>query len=149
MDIDALLKEEYFTLQKVIEDFDGKTITIKAWSITGSLAAIATGLTVNGKPGLFLVAAVASLLFWFIEANYKGFQLSYYKRINMIEDYFSDPVANKIFPLQISKTWGNSWHATYKGRIGQILWWPAVMLPHLFIVIGGIILFLLKVFLKM
>ncbi len=103
MDKDSLLKEEYFNLQEVDEDFDGKTITIKAWSITGSLAAIATGLAINGKPGLFLVGSIASLLFWIIEAYYKGYQLSYYKRISIIEAYFCDQNANYTAPLQISQ----------------------------------------------
>jgi hypothetical protein len=142
MDIETLLKEEYFYLQKVIEDFDSKTITIKAWSITGSLAAIGAGLTDKGKPGLFIVGSIASLLFWIIEANYKAFQLSYYKRISQIETYFQNPEQHKTIPLQTSTTWGQSWHETYKAQRYAILWWPAVMLPHLIIFLGGIVLFL-------
>lgn len=34
------LKEEYFHTQKVFEEFDSKALTIKAWSITFSMAAM-------------------------------------------------------------------------------------------------------------
>ena len=37
----ALLKEEYLHLQKTVEDFDQRTLTIKAWSVTTSMAGIA------------------------------------------------------------------------------------------------------------
>jgi len=143
MDIDSvsLLKEEYFNLQKVIEDFDSKTITIKAWSITGSLAAIAAGLTEKGQPGIFIVGAIASLLFWIVEAYYKAYQLSYYKRIEEIEAFFSEPEKNKTAPLQTSNRWLDSYHKIYRGRIIYLMWWPAIMLPHIVILIGGIYLF--------
>ena len=35
------LQAEYLHLQKVIEDFDGRALTIKAWSVTFSLVTIA------------------------------------------------------------------------------------------------------------
>jgi hypothetical protein len=38
----ALLKEEYFHLQKTVDDFDQRTLNIKAWSVTTSMAGIAT-----------------------------------------------------------------------------------------------------------
>jgi len=41
--IDHLLKEEYFFLQKVVEDFDTKSITIKTWSVSGSLVLVYRG----------------------------------------------------------------------------------------------------------
>ena len=34
--LDAALQTEYLHLQKTIEDFDGKAMTIKAWSVTSA-----------------------------------------------------------------------------------------------------------------
>jgi hypothetical protein len=144
--LDSLLKEEYFFLQKTIEDFDSKSITIKAWSVSGSLVLIGAGLSDKGGKELFLVGAFASLLFWFIEANWKGFQLSFYHRIRNIEAYFLDPQNSQIKPLQMSTAWSHSWKNYYKKKIGKIFWWPAVMLPHLILFLGGIALYFLVLF---
>ncbi|SHF69470.1 hypothetical protein [Pedobacter caeni] len=141
--LDVLLKEEYFHLQKVIEDFDSKTITIKAWSVTGSLVVIGAGFTDKGTKELFLVAAFASLLFWVIEGTWKLFQLSYYARIKVIETYFANPKGQTIHPLQIYDAFGKSYKNHQKKRLFPVMFWRNILLPHLFIVIGGIALYLL------
>jgi len=146
IELDTLLKEEYFHLQRVIEDFDSKTITIKTWSVTGSLVVIGAGFSAKGSAELFIVAAVASLLFWVIESNWKSFQLSYYARIKAIENYFADPTTAPIHPLQIYKAWGLSWKNYHKGKLLAVMLWPNIFLPHLPIFIGGIVLYLLARF---
>jgi len=36
----ALLAQEYLQLQKTVEDFDARALTIKAWSVTFSAAGL-------------------------------------------------------------------------------------------------------------
>lgn len=139
--IDHLLKEEYFFLQKVVEDFDTKSITIKTWSVSGSLVLVGAGFSDKGGKELFLVGAIASMLFWFIEANWKGFQLSFHDRLEDIEKYFFNPASSSIRPLQLSGSWKRSWKTYYKRRVWIIMWWPTVMLPHIIMFIGGIALY--------
>jgi len=74
---DDLLKEEYFHLQDTVEDFDQKALTIKAWSVTLSMAGFGVAFT-KSAPSILLLAALASLLFWVTEALWKSFQRAYY-----------------------------------------------------------------------
>ena len=78
------LRQEYFQLQQTVESFDQRALTIKAWSVTFSMAGVATAFT-NHNSSLLLVAAIASLLFWLIEGHWKLFQQAYYPRIREIE----------------------------------------------------------------
>lgn len=101
------LQAEYFYLQGVIEEFDSRALTIKAWSISFSLAAIA-GAFASQAYLVFLVAFVSALLFWFLEATWKSFQLGYYQRAEAIERHFQGEAA-PIAPLQIGATWFRHW----------------------------------------
>jgi hypothetical protein len=139
----SLLKEEYFHLQKVIEDFDNKTLTIKTWSISGSLVIIGAALTDKGTKELFLVASIASSSFWIIEAYWKAFQLSYYGRIKAIENHFLSPEKSELKPLQLYSAWGVSWKKYTKKQLFCYLFWPSVMLPHIILAAGGIIIYAL------
>ena len=85
--LDSALQTEYLHLQKTIEDFDGKAMTIKAWSVTFSFSVI-VGAFASHAPAVLLVAAVSSLLFWFLETMWKTFQLGYYERAAQIEAHF-------------------------------------------------------------
>ena len=60
----ALLKEEYFHLQRTVEDFDQRALTIKSWSVTTSMAGIAAGFLQDKVLVLCLLSSLASLLFW-------------------------------------------------------------------------------------
>lgn len=42
--VDAALQAEYLHLQKTIEDFDARALTIKAWSVTFGLVVFASAL---------------------------------------------------------------------------------------------------------
>ncbi len=139
---EILLRDEYFHLQKTIEDFDSKSIAIKTWSISGSLVIIGAGLSDKGSKELFIVGAIASLLFWYIEGNWKGFQQSFFYRIHQIEDYFVDSVKNPTVPLQISRNWSKSWNGEFRKKIFQLMLWPGVMLPHILLFVGGICLYI-------
>ncbi|GAB4499918.1 MAG: hypothetical protein OHK0019_37690 [Saprospiraceae bacterium] len=133
-----LLKEEYFHLQKTVEEFDSKAITIKAWSVTGSLAAIAAGFEFNNV-FLWLLGAIASILFWLTEGYWKTFQMANYQRINEIESWFRNSKSTAIDVFQISKSWSVGWR-TRKKQLWRIMFWPHVALPHIIIVVLGIIL---------
>src|SRR5690242_9755990 len=85
----ALLKEEYFHLQKTVEDFDQRTLTIKAWSVTISMGGIATGFLNPTVHILPLLSALASLSFWMTEALWKEFQQCYYPRLRALERAFA------------------------------------------------------------
>ena len=75
----AELQAEYLQLQKVIEEFDARAITIKAWSVSFSLVVI-RGAFASRSAAVFTVAGIRSMLFWLIEANWKTFQYAYYDR---------------------------------------------------------------------
>ena len=78
------LRQEYFRLQEALEKFDEKALTIKAWSVTLSMAGIGAAF-LNKAPVLLLLSGLASLLFWLIEAWWKVFQQAFYPRIYEIE----------------------------------------------------------------
>ena len=127
-DVRELLRDEYMKLQDIIESFDERALTIKAWSVSFSFAAIGAAYAADGWPVLML-AGLSALLFWSIEGLWKSFQDAHYGRLYALEDYFagtSPPPA----PLQI----GRSWYARWKGggmrRLLRIMTWPHVWLPH-------------------
>lgn len=136
------LQAEYLHLQKVIEDFDGRVITIKAWSISFSLVAF-LGAFATHTDGALLVASASALLFWFIEAYWKRYQFVYYRRCNDIEKYFRDENP-AIYPNQIGATWDLEWEKRTFGTVLRIMSWPNVWLPHIVIAIAGGVCFWLS-----
>lgn len=135
-----LLGQEYSHIQKVIEDYDTKTLTVKAWSVTFSAAAI--GFAYDKHERVILVVALASsLAFWVMEALLKANQQAYYHRIGEIEIHFSGGERRK--PLQI----GAAWEAAFKaaggyGRISSLMRWPHVFMPHSAIALLALVLLL-------
>ncbi len=79
-----LLKQEYFFLQNIIEDYNKQIWVIKALGITGTGAVI--GLAMQQKQGLFaLVGCAIPLFFWVLESQWKHFQRGFYPRVAEIE----------------------------------------------------------------
>ncbi|MCE1247363.1 MAG: hypothetical protein LWY06_12020 [Firmicutes bacterium] len=142
-----LLESEYLHLQKVIEEFDGRALTIKAWSVSFSLAAITGAFVSKAKP-VFLIASLSSVVFWLIEALWKSFQQAYFLRINEIEKYFENEVLGPPVPFQISKSWKQSWTKDLLQKLIRYMFWLHVCLPHIVICILGIILYFTIVFPK-
>jgi Na+-transporting NADH:ubiquinone oxidoreductase subunit NqrB len=68
------LLREYYWAQKRIGEFDNQQLTIKSWSATASAAVFATYFA-NGDVRILLVACTAALIFWYIEAQWKSFQM--------------------------------------------------------------------------
>jgi hypothetical protein len=135
----ALLKEEYFHLQKTVEDFDQRSLTIKAWSVTTSMVGIAASFLHPDAGALSLLAALASLSFWITEALWKEFQQCYFPRLRTLERAFSTENATEI-PFRINQSWSQTYHSYGLIRYVRILTWPHVMLPHVFIIICGVLI---------
>ena len=139
--LDSALQTEYLHLQKTIEDFDGKAMTIKAWSVTFSFSVI-VGAFASHAPAVLLVAAVSSLLFWFLETMWKTFQLGYYERAAQIEAHFrgESPLRGgrtRSAPRGCSAGSRTSWP-----EIARMARWPHVALPHAVVVAVGAGMFL-------
>jgi hypothetical protein len=140
----GLLKDEYFQLQKVVEDYDLRALTIKAWSVTFSAAGLVTAYLQNARI-LLLIAALSALVFWIVEALWKTNQQAYYPRIWKIERHFRDAgteKAEEIRPFAIGLSWGDSFRkeGSY-WRSYRIMLWPHVALPHAVVAVVGVLLF--------
>lgn len=138
----AALQVEYLQLQKIIEDFDSRALTIKAWSVTFSLSAIAGAFASHAAPVL-MVSAISAILFWYIEASWKSFQYAFYDRAGAIEKYFRGE-KNAIAPFQIGSSWNKRWTTGGYSRLWKIVLWPHVALPHAAIFLVASILYVLS-----
>ena len=138
----ALLAQEYLQLQKTVEDFDARALTIKAWSVTFSAAGLGLAYQQH-NPLLLLIAAGSAGIFWTIEGVWKVHQHAFYARIDAIEDHFEGKKPTT--PFRISAAWRESFRG--RGRFRSMLskvpvfWQLGVILPHILIVLAGLILF--------
>ena len=132
----GFLREEYFHLQSVVEDFDQRALLIKGWSVTASLTAIGIALK-EELDFLMLVASFSALLFWIVEALWKSFQQAYYPRIRSIEDYMRGGVSAEIYSPAILRSWSSSWRWNH---FIPIMLWGHVCLPHVAIFLVGLAL---------
>jgi len=136
-----LLEKEYFHLQSVIEEFDSKSLTIKAWSVTLGAGVVSSGAFTENYI-LLLVSSVAALLFWIIETYWKAFQYANYHRIGQIEDYLSGKTYEIKVP-QIGTAWSTSYHQGGRARFFRILFWPHVALPHGVMCLGCLLVYII------
>ena len=137
----SLLKDEYLHLQRVIEDFDGRAVTIKAWSVTFS-SVVVVGAFASHVPAAVLVGSVSSALFWTIEGFWKTFQYAHYDRIGKIEQFFAGDI-EQLVPMQIGASWFRNWRRGRTRRLIRMMLLPHVALPHLIIFCAGLLLFAL------
>lgn len=141
-----LLKEEYFHIQNLVESFDSKALTIKAWSVTLSMTGIGISY-MEDQPILLLLSGISALLFWFIETLWKTFQAAYYDRLELIEDYFAGTITKGVSSPRIHHAWSASWRPLKKPKnFMTIMKWSHVMLPHALVALAGIGLFILDKF---
>lgn len=140
--LNAALQAEYLQLQKTIEDFDGRALTIKAWSVTFGLVALSSAFATHA-PVAFLMAAISASLFWALEIQWKQFQVAHGARSGQIEAHFRGE--RKIeFPFQIATTWSQTWNNTRSSTFLRIMRWPHVALPHAVVVGLAFMLFILS-----
>ena len=130
-----LLLAEYLKLQDIIEDFDKRALTIKAWSVTLSAAGIVTSYT-QGSAAILAVATVSAFFFWLVEGTWKVNQQCFYGRVWRIERSFRDH--EPIVPLQIATRWSSEYQEKKSMLyLWRVLWWPHVALPHVMLVLLG------------
>lgn len=135
----SILKDEYLQVQKAIEDFDTRSLTIKAWSVSFSLV-IMGGAFLSKQPLPFMIGGISALLFWYIEARWKTFQDAHYARSNELERYFYKGAAGgeKPYPLQIGHSWQKRWKEESRGKLFKLAFWEHVALPHAFVFLTGV-----------
>jgi len=135
------IKQEYFHLQDTVESFDEKSLTIKAWSVTLSMAGIGAAFTATVDL-LLLLSAGSSLLFWLIEGSWKTFQQANYHRIREIEKFMNDEVSEDSFKApNITGAWSVGWRNI---SLLKVMVWPHVFLPHAIVAATGVILWLIN-----
>ena len=137
---DLLLKDEYLHIQSVIESFDGRMLTIKAWSVSFSLAAFGGAFAAHVAEVL-LIASLSAFMFWLIEGYWKTFQYAHYNRSVKIEEYFAGKLED-LLPMQIGSSWQVQWKRGGTGRLLRIMSWPHVYLPHGAVFLLGIALYI-------
>jgi len=123
-----LLKDEYIMLQKMYEDMDSKGLTIKNWAITVALAIIGTSI-LNDSKNLLWLAFTASLVFWYLEAYWRGLSHFFAVRIQNIEAAIQNGTWEKELPLQVYSTWTKEYEKT-KDQTFRYMFKRASFLPH-------------------
>jgi hypothetical protein len=153
------LQKEYFELLKVVTDFDGRLLLIKGWGVTFGLATLALAFQ-KRSAGLFLVAALAGLCFWILEAQLKGHQMRYYPRMRHIEVVCAEAARSNEQPPSplIDWSWEQASRQLAEGRVPNeskidernvlrayryTFLLPHVFLPHVVTVSVGILFALL------
>ena len=147
------LAQEYLFLQKTIEEFDARALTIKAWSVTFSAAGLGLAYQQH-NPVLLLVAAGSAFAFWIVDAVWKYHQRAFYPRCFAIERWFAaraeDPAAA---PFQVNSNWQSEFGKGLLDRVhtrGTGSLWKAyavplfvgVAMPHAAVCLAGILLYL-------
>ncbi len=133
-----LLKDEYVMLQQFYEDIDEKGLNIKNWAITVALATIGTGLLYH--KGILLVSFAVAVIFWYLEAYWRGLSYFFALRIKAIEKVFKDGTWENETPLQVYSTWSDE----YKKKGNQTLRYmfkQSSYLPHAVIAIISLLLY--------
>lgn len=110
----VFLKDEYLFLQNQYEDFDRRSLTIKSWVASGSVAVLALSFNTPSRYALFLPLMVGSIciVFWYLEVYWKLFQYALRDRIRIIEAYFRndlDILTKNPPPFQIYHSWFQSY----------------------------------------
>lgn len=131
-----LLREEYLHLQSTIEAFDERALSIKAWSVTFSLTAIA-GAFASTSPAVLSLAGVSAVLFWILEALWKTFQDGYLGRARALERWFAATSRGEAppapAPLQIGRDFQDRVSAGGVSRFLTLATRLHVALPHAFV----------------
>jgi len=81
---DELLRE-YYVIQDRVAHFDQHQVSIKAWGTTAIAALLGIAYSEHGDRVFLLISAVAALVFWYIDAQWKSFQLIAIKHESNLE----------------------------------------------------------------
>jgi hypothetical protein len=132
-----LLKDEYIMLQHFYEEIDSKGLTIKSWAITVGLAAIGAGIVQRRE--ILLAGFFAALMFWYLEAYWRGLSHFFSTRIKDLEKVFQAGRWENAAPLQVYSTWNREYQKVGDQTL-KYMFKRSTLLPH--IVIAAITLFL-------
>jgi hypothetical protein len=135
-----LLKDEYVMLQQFYEDIDDKGLTIKNWSITVAIGTIGAGILYRKE--ILLVGCFAALVFWYLEAHWRGLSHFFSVRIQEIERAFRNEKLENETPLQVYSTWAKEYEKG-KDQTLRYMLKQSSMLPHLLIAAACLYLFFL------
>lgn len=125
-----LLKDEYVMLQNFYEDIDEKGLNIKNWSITVALASIGTGFIYHKIA--FLLGFGTAIMFWILEAYWRGLSYYFVVRIKDIEAAFANNEQDKEVPLQVYSTWAHAFEKK-KNQTLRYMFKFSSILPHVVI----------------
>lgn len=125
-----LLKDEYIMLQNFYEDIDNKGLTIKGWSITVAVAVIGTGILYRKE--VLLVGVFVALVFWYLEAYWRGLSHFFSERIQDIERAFQTGQWKDEVPLQVYSTWAKEYQKSGDQTL-RYMRKPSSYLPHVLI----------------
>ena len=151
--------KEYFVLNEMVTSFDPRLLTVKGWGVTLSLVALGLGFQYKSF-GMFLVSAVSSIAFWWLEAVMKTHQMRFYPRLREIEvnRFQRAPDAEKPYSApRVNWGWvrgkqvlpGNAESLGDPAPDGKSLWYnktallPHVMMPHGVTLLVAAVLFVL------
>lgn len=135
-----LLKDEYIMLQQFYEDIDSKGLTIKGWSITVALATIGAGVVYRKE--VLLVGFLAALVFWYLEAHWRGLSHFFSVRIKAIELTFQSEKWKEAAPLQVYATW-TAEYKKVKDQTLKYMFKQSSYLPHVVIAAVCLLLYFL------
>jgi hypothetical protein len=132
---------EYYHTQDLIDRFDERSLKIKSWSVTSCGVALAFGVTEH-QPFLFCLAAIGSLVFWYLEVLWKVMQGMMIERSNDLETQLSQPSLTYDGP-KIGHTFISGFRGDgYWRRFRKTTHYPNVRVPHILIFIVGGALFI-------
>jgi hypothetical protein len=133
-----LLKDEYVMLQHFYEDIDNKGLTIKSWAITVALATIGTGILYRKE--VLLVGFFSSLVFWYLEAHWRGLSHFFSARIKNIELAFQSEKWKEEPPLQVYATWSVEYDKV-KDQTVKYMFKQSSYLPHVLIALVCLLIY--------
>ena len=141
IDITALT-EEYIMLQKLIDSFDLKSLTIKAWSITISMSGIGAAF-ISHSSILFILSSLSALIFWILEFGWKKFQYYHFARIYEIENWMNKSNKKEFHLFQMTNSFKQQINSLGLKKSFNLFTLYHVMVPHILIFIIGILLYVL------
>jgi hypothetical protein len=136
----TILKDEYLMVQEFYQDIDRRCFTIMGWSITVAVAAVGAGI-VYGQSILLLVAFLSAMMFWYLEASWRGLSYFMSHRILQIEESIERGEGGSMTPLQLYTEWKKEFKIS--GRQTRNFFFKShTAMPHIFIAFVSLGLFL-------
>jgi hypothetical protein len=136
----GLLRDEYLMVQEFYQDIDRRCFTIMGWSITVAVTAIGAGI-VYAQSILLLVASLAALTFWYLEASWRGLSYFMSHRILQIEETIAGGTGGGLTPLQLYTEWEQEYRNAGR-QTRKYFFKLQTAMPHFLIAFFGLALYL-------